>query len=283
MNACARVYTLSRRKSLDVCLFVNFACAPKSHRGGATLVFFRANTLKPTTHCKKMHELWQECEPIVNAYCKLYTGKVHTWSEKAKSFNPLFVIGSMFDMHKQTSLPDLRSLEEALEAEIVSVRFVVSPCVQHFVSMLYCKSYIPTTWDPIDMSAWELVSRRSEHSLNDAIATLSRVFLRPQHERASKGSASKLLCDAFRRGANLRPDKRAREEYDPYNPGIEGLRAEARATIAKWTSRSSAQTQLPPPQTAYPYYNQQQQPQMMLDMNSLNALYSSMTGGLHAI
>jgi hypothetical protein len=259
------------------------------------------------------HRLWAECEPTVNAYCNMYAGSVPSWSDRTKTFSPLLVIGILYDMYKCSTLPPLRVLEEALEAEIVSTRHVTPRCIEDFVCMLYSKKYIPTSWDPFDVSALSLMARRADVSPEETCATLCRVFLRSSAGAASKGSASKLVCDALRRGGRVEPNKTSAswnvsnttskrhkvenenkrltveiEEYDPCNPGIAGMNLEFRMKP------------LPPPQAPYPSYPQQtpytqhapytSSPQHAplsyappttptLDTNMLNALFTSMTNG----
>ena len=234
------------------------------------------------------HRLWNECESTLQSYCQTYMGCELLWTERAKTFNPIFVIGIMYDMYKCSTLPSIRSLEEAIEAELVSTRIVLPRSIEDFVSMLYSKHYIPRAWDPIDMSALSLLARRGESSPDDTCATLCRVFLRSNGDMQSKGSASKLICDALRRGAQKPVQKRAREseieEYDPLNPSIEGFMVEARKTVSSWSSKfQQPPPPLPPPQSHYPFFMPQQQqlqsPPMMLDTNALNALYASLSGG----
>ena len=234
------------------------------------------------------HRLWAECKARVAETCRAHLGVCPVWTERACTFNPLFVIGIVYDMHKCGALPPVCAFEEALEAELVSIRVVLSRPLEDFVSMLYTKGYIPPTWDPLDISALSLMARRVEASPDETFATLCRVFLRTG-EAAPRGSASRLVCDALRRSGPARhahPAKRARrpspplEEYDPCNAQMA-----PRAVHRTWDGFGGAPLPAPPPLGVPPgvYAGTGMGHGVALDTHALNALVASLLGGQRAM
>jgi hypothetical protein len=156
---------------------------------------------------KGMHRLWSECEDVVSEYCVKYCKCTVEWTDHSKTLNPLFIIGVMFDMFKTNIVPSSLCVQEAIEAEIASATyaFQIPSTLEDLLAMLYSKGYISVDTDPIDMSALNLLSRRSVVSVDDVHATVCRVFLR---NGVPKGSASRLVCDAFRSPSYLAKTRR---------------------------------------------------------------------------